>query len=140
MAKDYDDDEDDDRPVRKPRNSRDDDDDDGGARPSRRRDEDDDDYDAPRRKKPQGNGLALTSMILGIVSIVMVCCCAYLSPLLGIAAIVLGFMGKSKGQSGGMSIAGIITGAFGALAAIVLLILAFSGAIQPMDVREFQKK
>jgi len=138
MAKDYDDDEDD-RPVRKPRNSRDDDDDDD-TRPTRRRDEDDDDYEAPRRKKTQSNGLALTSMILGIISIVMVCCCAYISPLLGIAAIVLGFMGKSKGQSGGMSMAGIITGAFGALAAIVLLILVFSGAIEPMDMREFQKK
>ena len=128
--------DDDDRPARRPRNSRDDDDD----RPARRRDQDDDFDDAPRKKPGGGNGLAITSLVLGIISLIMVCCCAYVSPLLGIGALITGFSGKSKGQSNGMCLAGIITGGLGLLLSVILLILVFSGAIKPMDVREFQKK
>lgn len=130
-----DDDFEDDRP-RRPRNSRDDFDDEPPAR--RRRDPDDYD-DLPRRPAGPGNGLAITSLVLGIISIVMVCCCAYISPLTGIGALITGFMANSKGQSKGMAITGIILGALGAIGAIVLIILAFSGAIQPMDIRKFQK-
>jgi hypothetical protein len=123
--------EDDDRP-RRPRSSRDEEDD----APIRRRSDEDDrgDFDdVPRKPQGGGNGLAITSMVL-------VCCCAYISPLLGLGALITGFMANSKGQSKGMAMAGIITGALGALAAIALLILAFSGAIQPVDIRQFQKK
>ena len=135
--------DDDDRPARRPRNSRDDDDD-RPARPRRRDDEDDRDRDefddAPRKKPGGGNGLAVTSLVLGIISIVMVCCCAYVSPLLGIGALITGFSGKSKGQSNGMCLAGIITGGLAIVLSILLIVLALSGAIKPMDIREFQKK
>jgi hypothetical protein len=128
--------DDDDRPARRPRNSRDDDDD----RPARRHDQDDDFDDTPRKKPGGGNGLAITSLVLGIISLIMVCCCAYVSPLLGIGALITGFSGKSKGQSNGMCLAGIITGGLAILFSIILLILVFSGWIKPMDIREFQKK
>jgi hypothetical protein len=131
-------DDDDDRPARRPRNSRDDDDD----RPARRRRDDDDRDDMddlPRRPKGGGNGLAITSMVLGIISLVMVCCCAWVSPLLGISALITGFMANSKGQSKGMAMAGIITGALGTLAAVVLIILVLTGAVEPFDPRKFQK-
>jgi len=133
--------DDDDRPARRPRNSRDDEDD-RPARPRRRDDEDDrDDFDdAPRKKQGGGNGLAVTSLVLGIISIIMVCCCAYVSPLLGIGALITGFTGKSKGQSNGMCLAGMITGGLAIVLSILLIVLALSGAIKPMDIREFQKK
>jgi hypothetical protein len=129
--------EDDDRP-RRLRSSRDDEDD----APVRRRNADDhDDFDdAPRKSVSGGNGLAITSMVLGIVSLVMVCCCYFIAPLLGLGALITGFMANSKGQSKGMAMAGIVTGALGVLGGLILIILVVTGAIQPVDVREFQKK
>lgn len=63
------------------------------------------------------SGLALVSMILGIMSIV-----TFTGLLLGIPAIVLGVMAlKRKVGEKGMSIAGIITGAISTLASLVAL-------------------
>lgn len=60
--------------------------------------------------------MALGSMILGIISVVMgvpgCCCCgpvAILAALLGAGAVVLGFLGKSKGSEG-FALTGIICG------------------------------
>src|SRR5436853_5283046 len=94
-------DDDDDRP-RKPRSSRDDDDD---APPRRRRDADDDYDDAPRPKKRDGEGLALASMIVGIISVPL-CCCSWLSLPVSVTAIILGFVARSKTGGDGKSTAG----------------------------------
>src|SRR5947207_904045 len=59
--------DDEDRPSRRRR-----DDDDEDDRPSRRRRRDGDDYDDfPRRQKGGGNGLAVASMIVGILSLLI---------------------------------------------------------------------
>ena len=92
------------------------------------------DYATP--PAPTGNnGLSLASMITGIVSVVLACCCWFLGLPAGIAAIVLGFIGlkqtRERGQAGrGMAIAGIATGAAGVLLAIIVLILSVSGAME----------
>lgn len=73
------------------------------------------------------NGLGLASMIVGIVSIPLVCC-FYLGVPAAIVAIILGFLGKGKADRGeatnrGMALAGIICGGVAIVFAIVSLIL-----------------
>lgn len=128
------------------------------ARRSSRRADDDDDYDdEPRSRRRTGgtNGLALASMVLGIIAIVIeipslatslfgvVCCCAMplawighaIGGLAAVIGLVLGVVGlKPPGK--GMAIAGLITSGLSllcALGGIVLSILgiALIGAGQP---------
>ncbi|MBX6750080.1 MAG: DUF4190 domain-containing protein [Micromonosporaceae bacterium] len=75
----------------------------------------------------QNNTLGLVSMILGIVAIPTICC-FYLGVPLGIAAIVLGYLGKQKADRGeasnrGQAMAGLICGAVAIALAIVGIIL-----------------
>ncbi|MGN9802411.1 DUF4190 domain-containing protein [Micromonospora sp. L32] len=83
--------------------------------------------------QPQGqqNTLGLVSMILGIVSIPMVCC--YLGIPLGIAAVVTGWLGRQKAaqglaSNGGQALAGLICGGIG-LALGLLQIVALAANI-----------
>jgi predicted Zn finger-like uncharacterized protein len=112
-------DEEEDEAARR-RSRRDDDDDDDEPRRRRsRRDEDDDDFDDIRRrlrKKKQETGLSLSSMIVGIVSASLglfgICCWILIAPLAGIGgvvAVILGFMGRSRGGES-MAITGIVLG------------------------------
>jgi hypothetical protein len=85
----------------------------------------------------QGNNpLAIVSMILGIVSIVLMCCYGA-GILFGGVALVLGFLGmnksKNEGLGGrGMALAGVITGGIGAFLSLIWLVLIIIGyANQP---------
>jgi hypothetical protein len=84
-------------------------------RPERRDDWDDDDDYPPRyranrfRHEPATNGLAIASMIVGIVSLPLILCWPIGVPL-GITAIVLGAIGMRQPEGRGMGIAGLVTG------------------------------
>ena len=70
-------------------------------------------------------GMAIASLVLGIVSIVTGCCIYYLSIPCAILAIVFGVIVLRKNEGGrGMCIAGIICGAVGILLSILLIIFA----------------
>jgi len=78
--------------------------------------------------QPQQNNLGLISMILGIASIPFVCIC-YLGVPLGIAAMVLGFLGKQKADQGlaanrGQAMAGLICGASALILTVLLVVLS----------------
>jgi hypothetical protein len=80
------------------------------------------------------NGLSIASMITGIASIPIACCCSPLAIVGGATAVGLGFVGlkqtRERGQGGrGMAIAGIATGGVGLLLGIILLILGASNAM-----------
>ncbi len=80
------------------------------------------------------NGLSLASMITGIASIPLACCCSPLAIVGGGTAVGLGFVGlkqtRERGQRGrGMAIAGMATGAAGLLLGIIMLILGASNAM-----------
>lgn len=108
---------------------------DDDERPSKRRrskarddDEDDEDYEdrRPSRRRGQqgGNGLGIASLVLGIIGILMSCCCGLFGIPLPIAAIITGVMSlKTPGK--GMGIAGIIMGGIGLLLVILSLIIGF---------------
>jgi hypothetical protein len=65
---------------------------------------------------PQTNGLAVASLVLGILSV------TGLSILTGIPAIVTGAMGLKRPEGKGMSIAGIIMGAISVIIALLFLV------------------
>lgn len=79
----------------------------------------------------QNKTLAIVSLVLGIVSFL---CCNSLF-VVGLAAIITGFMAKSKAGSspeyggGGLALGGIILGALSVLIGIVYWILVITGTI-----------
>ena len=78
-------------------------------------------YQQPGAPQP-GKGMAITSLVLGIVSIVF---WFFFTPggvICGIVGLILGIMAKSKGFSGGMQTGGLVTSIIGtALCAISLV-------------------
>ena len=75
----------------------------------------------PRQPK---NGLSIASMVLGIIALLSVLLWFIAMPL-GIAALVLGIIGRNKGAKG-MAIAGIVTGALAIAGTIVVYAFVFS--------------
>ena len=88
----------------------------------------DDDY-----REPQSNGLAITGMVLGIVALVfglLFSCCGALFSILfsapfAIGGLITSIIALKKGQSKGMSIAGIICSALALLIGVVMILIAF---------------
>ncbi|HEX4795674.1 MAG TPA: DUF4190 domain-containing protein [Humisphaera sp.] len=103
-------------------------------------------YSTPPNKPSAG--LAIASMILGIVSIFPGCCMSSLGimSLLGLAAIILGFIANSQASQGrasgrGMALAGIITGFVGFLIGTVLLCLfLFGGQAVQRKLQDWQRE
>ena len=94
--------------------------------------------------QPLSQGLAIASMICGILSLIG-CCLWPVSGPLAIVAIVLGFvaLGKVKSNPGayggkGMAKAGLIIGFLGLLATIVILVMAMW--IATMTPEEMEEK
>ncbi len=79
----------------------------------------------PQQSVP-GKGMAIASLILGIVSLAL-CLYWFIALPAGIVAVVLGVISRKRGVGAGLSLAGIITGAIGAVLALIIAILAFSG-------------
>ena len=78
-------------------------------------------YQQPVNQKK--NALGITSMILGIISLVFSCCCMGFSIVLGVVAIILGIVSLNKKESTkGFAIAGIILGVVGLLSAIIFIV------------------
>ncbi|MHB9131905.1 MAG: DUF4190 domain-containing protein [Armatimonadota bacterium] len=87
-------------------------------------------YGGPGTNAQPQSQLSLWSMILGIASIVIGCCC-YSGLLLGPAAIVLGVMArKDQTANQSMATAGIITGILGTLFPLAMIVfMLFSSAL-----------
>ena len=106
--------------------------------------------------KSGGKGLAITSLILGIVSVVLalgfICCCGTFSSLLSIVPAVIGLIlavvAKKKGATGGLCKAGLILSVIALVISVVLLLisififimaLASSGGDFEMIIEEFME-
>ena len=79
----------------------------------------------PMMPPPQqgGKGLAIASMVLGIVSLVL-CFCVWISVPCAIIGLILGIVSLAKHAPGkGMALAGVITSGIG----VVLIILSLLG-------------
>jgi amino acid transporter len=95
----------------------------------------------------RNNGFAITSMVLGIVSIPMICCC-YTGIIPGILAVIFGFLARNKLRTSfsvekgeGMALAGIILGFITIGLVIILLAFSFSGVFSSNGfMQNFQKQ
>lgn len=68
-------------------------------------------------------GLAVASMVLGIVALVLSCCFPWVTIICALLAVVLGGASIAKKMGGkGMAIAGLVCGIIGLVPAVVLLI------------------
>lgn len=92
-------------------------------------------YAVPVASPAPSNTLALISMIVGIVGAVASCAC-FVSVPAGVAAVIMGFIGRAQiDRSGGtqrgrgMALAGIITGGIGAAIGLLFIILWLAGTI-----------
>lgn len=85
--------------------------------------------------RPKAPGLAIASLVTGIVGLALVGCLLFL-PVLPILAIIFGHLSLSTiNKSGlpgrGMAIAGLITGYAGLVVSILLLVLLIVGTLTP---------
>lgn len=96
-------------------------------------------YTAPQEPSNGGKGLAIASLILGIASIVL-CCCTYITVILGVAAIVCAIISKKQGGSG-MATAGLVCGIIGVIIGGGLWIasVALTNAIGSTDPEVIQQ-
>lgn len=71
----------------------------------------------------QSKGLAIASMVLGIVALVLSCCVPYLPIVLALLAVILGGVSLAKKMGGkGMAIAGLVCGIIGLVPALIVVI------------------
>jgi hypothetical protein len=84
----------------------------------------------PRPTQPTNSGMAIASLVCGILSIPMSLCCGLVAPVAGIAAIVMGVMARRQiDQSGGRlggegtALAGIITGIVGTVIGVLSIVV-----------------
>jgi hypothetical protein len=83
---------------------------------------------------PQGTdrkGLAIASLVLGIVG-VLSCCLSWVATIPGILAIIFGILGV-KSSKKGMAIAGIICGALAIILGILMLVFALDMIKNPTE-------
>lgn len=71
-----------------------------------------------------GEGIAVASMVLGILSLILFGV-PFLDVILSLIALILGIIAKTKGNSG-MAIAGIIMGIIGLLLSALIIVLFFT--------------
>lgn len=88
----------------------------------------------PNQNYQEVNGLAIASLVCGILSI-LCCCSRIINILLGGVAIGLAIASKKQNENmSGLAIAGIITGAIGGFFGVVILVL--SGILNFIDVED----
>ena len=91
------------------------------------------DYQQPRQGGNGGQGMAIESMVLGIVSVVL-CCIWYISLICAIAGIVFGILNNRNNGRNGMATAGIVCSIIGIVLSIAILILAAVGLMMFSEV------
>lgn len=89
-------------------------------------------YGEPQQNN-NSSGMAIASMILGIVAIVVVCIRfpigMIISIVSAIVAIVLGVMHNKRNSKSGMAIAGIVCGIVALVLAVILVVLMVIGLL-----------
>lgn len=82
-------------------------------------------YGAENNQKGEGIAFGVTSLVLGILTIVLFCTC--ISWITGVLAIIFGIIQLVKYRQKGLAIGGIITASIGLLLTIILYTAAFAG-------------
>jgi hypothetical protein len=81
----------------------------------------------PVQNNQGGSGLAIASMVLGIVALVLSCCFYYISIPCAIIGVILGAVALSKKSAGkGMAIAGLVCSIISLVPAIIMIVAGAS--------------
>lgn len=84
-------------------------------------------YQQPMSNPNEGAGLAIASMVLGIVALVFSCCLYYISIPCAIVGVILGGVSLAKKQPGkGMAIAGLVCSIVSLVPAIYIIVFSAS--------------
>lgn len=76
-----------------------------------------------------GSGMAVASMVLGILALVLSCCIPYVPFVLALLGVILAGVSLSKNTSGkGMAIAGLVCSIISLIPAILVVVGMFSFA------------
>ncbi len=93
-------------------------------------------FGGPMAPMPTTSGLAIASLVCGIISIPGGCCCSFVSIPLAIAAVVLGVIGMNKVNAEpniytgkGLAIGGIVTGGVAIIFGIIMLIVGMGSTL-----------
>ncbi|WP_267244580.1 DUF4190 domain-containing protein [Streptomyces sp. PR69] len=83
-------------------------------------------YGQPGWQPSPSNGMGVTAMVLGILSVCLFCLYGIVGLILGVLALIFGILGRKKAQrgeatNGGMALAGIILGSIGMLLGAVMI-------------------
>lgn len=90
---------------------------------------------APAQPKKPLIGLAIASMVLGILSILCCCFIGYWSLILSLTGIVLGIIALVKDYAGkGMAVAGVICSGISIVLILILIIISFTGSAMLEDL------
>ena len=94
-------------------------------------------------KKAPANGLAIGSLVCGIVSLVCCCCSGWFSLILGGVAILLAILSKKGQKMSGMALGGLICGiigaAFGVIAVIASLFVLTDASFMEEFIQSFEE-
>ena len=82
--------------------------------------------------KKGGNGMAVASLVLGILSLVFCCCGNFITMGLAATGLILGIIAQSK-RSRGIAVAGNVTSAIGLVMGIIGVALMFYGMGTDID-------
>lgn len=87
-------------------------------------------YQEPQSNGGGSNGMAIASMVCGIVGLVLACCISgWIGLILGIVALVLGILHNKNNGKSGMATAGIVCGIIAiALGLVSVIITVIFGA------------
>lgn len=77
-------------------------------------------------EKNTNNTFSILSLVMGIISIVLACCCPYVPLITGILAVVFAFLSKRENEyMDGLSKAGLICGICGFVLSIAVIVFSF---------------
>lgn len=88
-----------------------------------------------------GHGLAIASLVLGIISIVS-CCCVYLSVVAGVVGVVLAILSKNKSKDNkfeGLAMAGLVCSIIGVVISVGYIVYLIV-MMQSPDFMEFYQQ
>jgi hypothetical protein len=85
-------------------------------------------YGQPGWQQGPANGMGITAMVLGILSVCLFCLYGVVAIVLGVLALIFGILGRKRAQrgeatNGGMALAGIILGSVGIVIGVVVIAL-----------------
>ena len=97
-------------------------------------------YSQPNYVQPQTNGLAVASMVKGIVGLLsFLCCSLFLMTPCSIVAIILGAIALKKETQRGMAISGLIMGIVGVVLCVIILVAFFAFGLSEAFMEGFNE-